>query len=105
MVSQVKDVMANEKHVTRLKQSVEAWNAWRHKSRDIRPDLRVADLGEAKLMGASLSGAALRQGLLSTHLRAKLDSWPTPPHDKKRIYSPVPPGALHLTHSQKLGTG
>ena len=31
--------MANEEHLARLKQGVEAWNAWRAKNRRIRPDL------------------------------------------------------------------
>jgi hypothetical protein len=39
--------MANLDHVKMLKQGVAAWNAWREKNPDIRPDLRGADLGGA----------------------------------------------------------
>lgn len=37
--------MPNDEHVVLLKQGVAAWNAWREKNLDIRPDLREA--GEA----------------------------------------------------------
>jgi uncharacterized protein YjbI with pentapeptide repeats len=77
--------MANDEHVALLKQGVKAWNAWRKKDPDVRPDLRGAtlvgadlrgadlkranlagaDLGKAKLEDANLSGAYL----LATDLR------------------------------------
>jgi hypothetical protein len=44
--------MANEEHLVRLQQGVEAWNAWREANRDIKPDLRGAALGMANLRGA-----------------------------------------------------
>jgi hypothetical protein len=73
--------MANEEHVDRLKQAVqawrvEAWNTWREKNPYVRPDLSRADLprvlGEnpfrivfqADLSGANLSGANLFQANL-----------------------------------------
>ena len=57
--------MANEEHVARLKQGVDAWNAWRREPPDARPDLHGADLHGADLRGAhlmlaNLSGAILR---------------------------------------------
>jgi len=36
--------MANEEHIARLKQGVDAWNAWRRETPDARPDLRGAIL-------------------------------------------------------------
>jgi hypothetical protein len=41
--------MANEEHLARLKQGVEAWNQWRDKHPEIYPDLREADLAGADL--------------------------------------------------------
>jgi Pentapeptide repeats (8 copies) len=51
--------MANQEHLNRLKEGIEAWNAWRNQYPDIRPDLSGADLGLADLSGANLSRAAL----------------------------------------------
>lgn len=47
--------MANEEHLTILKQGVEVWNRWREENRGVRPDLRGADLREADLREADLS--------------------------------------------------
>jgi uncharacterized protein YjbI with pentapeptide repeats len=55
--------VANEEHISRLKQGVEAWNAWRGEIR--RADLREADLREAELWGADLHKADLRGAHLS----------------------------------------
>ena len=66
--------MANEEHVTLLKQGLNAWNAWRDKNHNIRPnlggaDLIQADLGAADLRGANLSRANLsRANLFGAHL-------------------------------------
>jgi uncharacterized protein YjbI with pentapeptide repeats len=62
--------MANEEHLARLKQGVEAWNQWRETNRDIRPDLagvhlHQADLSDANFREADLSGANLREADLS----------------------------------------
>jgi len=38
--------MANPEHVEILKQGVNVWNEWREENREIRPDLREADLSE-----------------------------------------------------------
>ena len=59
--------MANDEHVALLKQGVPAWNEWRLKNPDTRPDLSGADLrGDPRdlvipvnLSGADLSGANL----------------------------------------------
>src|SRR5262245_20725160 len=56
--------MANDKHVALLKRDVAAWNAWRRKNPNIRPDLSNADLSNADLSGADLSGANLREAIL-----------------------------------------
>ena len=37
--------MANEEHVAILKKGVKAWNEWREKNPEIRPDLESADIG------------------------------------------------------------
>jgi hypothetical protein len=50
--------MANEDHLARLRQGVEAWNAWR-KTDHASPDLREAGLADAKLSGANLLCADL----------------------------------------------
>lgn len=84
--------MANQEHLDILKQGREAWNKWREKHADIRPDLAGADLirtslfeypnlsgadltevhlSGADLTGADLSGADLtRAHLMETNLRA-----------------------------------
>ena len=51
--------MANDEHVALLKKGVDAWNAWRDKNSDIRPDLFGANLTGAYLGGPNLSGADL----------------------------------------------
>ena len=57
--------MADEEHVRRLKQGVDAWNAWRSDSLATRRVLRDADLSGANLRRADLSGAGLRGADLS----------------------------------------
>jgi hypothetical protein len=57
--------MANKKHLARLKKGVDAWNAWRGKNPDIRPDLNGANLSIAHLNGANLREANLRGANLS----------------------------------------
>jgi hypothetical protein len=52
--------MANEEHLEKLREGVEAWNQWREKNPDLQPDLRGVDLREAQLKGANLSGAQLQ---------------------------------------------
>jgi hypothetical protein len=52
--------MANPEHLEILKQGVEAWNKWRREHRDVRPDLRNANLSKADLSSADLRYADLR---------------------------------------------
>src|SRR5262245_57924893 len=58
-------VMANDGHVALLKQDVGAWNAWRNKNSDIRPNLSGTDLSWAMLAAANLSEADLSEANLS----------------------------------------
>src|SRR3954468_3441589 len=51
--------MVEGEHVARLKQGVEAWNAWRRDGSCARPNLRGADLQQTDLVGADLSAADL----------------------------------------------
>jgi TIR domain/Pentapeptide repeats (8 copies) len=57
--------MANEDHLARLKQGVEAWNEWRAANRNIQPDLTRARLSEAHLDGADLTRARLSEAHLT----------------------------------------
>jgi uncharacterized protein YjbI with pentapeptide repeats len=63
--------MANDKHVALLKKGAEAWNAWREKNPDIRPDLSLlvrlgeVNLSRVNLSGANLSGAQLNDADLN----------------------------------------
>jgi hypothetical protein len=63
--------MANEEHLARLRQGVEAWNAWRETTDapDLRPDLTGAYLSGTDLKKANLSGTDLTKADLS---RARL---------------------------------
>ena len=47
-------------HLEKLREGVEAWNAWRAENPEIRPDLIDAYLNGANLIGAKLIGANLR---------------------------------------------
>ena len=51
--------MANRQQLSILKQDTLAWNEWRKKNPDIRPDLYEAALADADLRGANLAGANL----------------------------------------------
>ena len=62
--------MANNEHVTKWKEGLEAWIAWREKNPEIHPNLRGADLSGTELSGADLecadlSGASLSQTILN----------------------------------------
>ncbi|GAC1349310.1 MAG: toll/interleukin-1 receptor domain-containing protein [Ktedonobacteraceae bacterium] len=57
--------MANQEHLNKLKERVQAWNQWRNEHQDIRPDLSGADLRGAYLNGADLRGADLSGADLS----------------------------------------
>ncbi len=51
--------MANEEHVAKLNEGVQAWNNWCEENKYVRPDLSDADLSRADLSRADLSGADL----------------------------------------------
>jgi uncharacterized protein YjbI with pentapeptide repeats len=51
--------MPSEEHLARLREGVNAWNAWRKEHPDIVPDLYAAKLGKAILREAHLQGANL----------------------------------------------
>lgn len=57
--------MANEKHVELLQQGIGAWNAWREKEPETKPDLREVNLSGANLSKAMLSDANLNKANLS----------------------------------------
>lgn len=57
--------MANPEHLAILKKGVLAWNEWRREHPEIRPDIREADLREAKLSGALLISADFSRADLS----------------------------------------
>jgi uncharacterized protein YjbI with pentapeptide repeats len=52
--------MANQEHLTRLKQGVAAWNGWRDRYEITQPDLSGADLTSMNLTGVNLRLATLR---------------------------------------------
>jgi hypothetical protein len=57
--------MADPEHLKILKQGVTEWNQWRAKNRDVKPDLRGANLMSANLMGANLMGVDLSGAVLN----------------------------------------
>ena len=71
--------MANKEHLKILKQGVEAWNEWRKKNPNIRPDLSRADLRnsdfididfrDVNLSAAHLSHSKIRGNLTGVNLR------------------------------------
>jgi uncharacterized protein YjbI with pentapeptide repeats len=75
-------VVANARHVEKLKEGVTAWNGWVKSSRE-RPDLRNADLRgfnlgsyylkEGRLRGARLNGANLRKAKLNNAFLRRAD--------------------------------
>ncbi len=72
--------MANDDHVSRLRQGVVTWNAWRREHPDADPDLRDSvlrglDLSRADLVAVDLRDADLRGTILrgARLQRARLD--------------------------------
>src|SRR5579885_3573630 len=61
--------MANQDHLNKLREGVEAWNQWRHTHPEITPDLSGATLTEAHLQRADLTSVNLRDASL---MRANL---------------------------------
>src|SRR5262245_30153422 len=65
--------MANEEHLARLQQGVEAWNDWRRENPTIQPDLRQADLFRADLTRVD----RIRAHLGEANLRGLEIGWTT----------------------------
>lgn len=57
--------MANQEHLTILRQRTGVWNRWREENPNIRPDLTAARLVDARLNGINLAGANLTEVNLS----------------------------------------
>jgi TIR domain/Pentapeptide repeats (8 copies) len=57
--------MANEEHLARLKQGVEAWNRWQEDNSELTPDLTGANLSWELLTAADLATADLSRADLS----------------------------------------
>ena len=68
--------MANQEHLDKLKEGVEAWNQWREENPGLEPDLQNANLrraqlhgvvlNQAQLQGAKLRGAQLQNAYLNS---------------------------------------
>ena len=56
--------MADQEHVAKLEQGVDAWNEWRRVSSGLRVDLERAHLAGANLIGVNLEGADLTEAVL-----------------------------------------
>ena len=56
--------MANDGHIAQLKKGAAAWNAWRKRNPNIRPDLTKAKLSRRDLRKANLSDSNLRGAIL-----------------------------------------
>lgn len=56
--------MADQKHLTHLKEGVAHWNRWRLRNPSVQPDLRDTNLRGVSLPGIDLSGALLRRSRL-----------------------------------------
>jgi uncharacterized protein YjbI with pentapeptide repeats len=52
--------MAMDEHLAVIQQGVEAWNAWRQKNRQVRPDLGLANFRGKDLTGVNFRGVNLR---------------------------------------------
>jgi uncharacterized protein YjbI with pentapeptide repeats len=53
--------VANDEHLSLLRQGVAEWNSWREHDPDNTPNLEKANIGGAKLSGANLAGANLER--------------------------------------------
>jgi uncharacterized protein YjbI with pentapeptide repeats len=65
--------MANEEHLAVLRQGVEAWNEWKAKHPEIRPNLSFATGKKLTIKGAKLSGVDLSRTNLSRADLSKAD--------------------------------
>ena len=60
--------MADLAHIAELRKGVAAWNAWRTKNPDIRPDLCNADLSGADILRGRQRGEPFEANLSGTNL-------------------------------------
>jgi hypothetical protein len=58
-------IVANSKHLAKIKEGIRLWNQWRRQYPDVRPDLYGADLVGANLQSADLTRANLVKANLS----------------------------------------
>jgi TIR domain/Pentapeptide repeats (8 copies) len=65
--------MANEGHLATLQQGVEAWNAWRRRNPDIRPDISNTDLNTTDLADANVAYARLSRANFTNANLARAD--------------------------------
>ena len=65
--------MANEEHLSVLRQGVEAWNQWKANNPEIRPNLSFANGKRITIRGAKLSGVDLSRTNLSRADLSKAD--------------------------------
>jgi uncharacterized protein YjbI with pentapeptide repeats len=79
--------MANPEQLAILKEGVTAWNAWRDRHRDVRPDLREADLSDMDLGGANLEWADLRRANLSWTRFAEARLWGATLREAKLVHA------------------
>jgi uncharacterized protein YjbI with pentapeptide repeats len=57
--------MANPKHLDILKEGVGAWNRWRERNPDIRPDLSSTSLSRQDLRGVDFRHCSLAEAHLN----------------------------------------
>ena len=57
--------MANDTHLTKIKEGVKVWNTWRELNPKVKPSLSGANLSQANLQGANLSDANLEKADLT----------------------------------------
>jgi Pentapeptide repeats (8 copies) len=57
--------MADQEHLQIISEGIDAWNEWRKKNPELKPDLSGANLSDADLRKANLSGTHLVQADLS----------------------------------------
>ena len=65
--------MANQDHVSILKQGVDTWNAWRGKEADLRPDLNGEDFSYEDLTGINFSGMDFSYDLFDSAMLVQAD--------------------------------
>jgi hypothetical protein len=57
--------MADQDHLSKLKEGVEAWNKWREENPEVKPDLEAVNLNNADLKDYNLQASNLQQANLT----------------------------------------